>query len=302
MKLNSINNYFHFNMVSNPKTNTDFKIMKEKANKAKKYWESLIDPKHYHTFDEKTDPRPMDGKSSYKQIRWNGQNNRLSDNDYRPSAYQNSTAASAYNGWTRKGKELFQKEILLSSLSSGELDDIANLRQEKMEEYLKFDEAKDIIEEVMAEKKAEKKKLKKASAKQRKKVKKDARKFLKGMVKEGRKISREKEKEEYDIRVRAERAAKKKDRKLNQEMSSLFPSDKFEPIVSTEGQLKLMKKMSPRGSPEAEGFSNELKAKEVWNKLSRSKKKSQGGRRTRKKRKRNRTRKRRKRKRKRTRK
>ena len=292
-KINSINNYFHFNMVRDPKTNTDFKIMKERANKAKKFWESLLDPQHYHTFDKKTPKRPMDGKTSYKQIRWNGDNN--------TNQGRENYAKSAYNGWTKKGKELFNKDIILGSLSSGEMDAIARVRQQKMDSYLRNSENQKRRDEEIARMKAVVKKENKALKKQRQKAKREAKKFLKGKVDEGRIISREKEKEEYDKRVRAERA-KKKERKINQEMSTLFPTDKFVPVVSHEPELKFMKKISPRGSPQEQRFDNELKAKEAWNKLTRSKKKSQGGRRTRKKKKRKRTRKRRKKKRKRTRK
>lgn len=293
-KINSISNYFHFNMVSDPKTNTDYKLTKSKANKAKKFWLTLIKPNMYHTINVPTDPRPIDGKTSYESFRWNG---------YEEEDYESPVEImTMMNGATKKGRELFQQQILLGNLSQGELSAVSDVRQNKLETYLRDSENQKRRDEEIARMKAEIKKDSKALKKQHKIAKKQAKKFLKGKVREGRKIEHDMKQKAYAERVRAERAAKKKERELNQEMSSLFPSDKFEPIVSTQGQLKMMKKISPRGSPEEQGFANELKAKEVFNKLWRGKNKSQGGRRTRRKRKRKRTRKRRKRKRKRTRK
>ena len=282
-KINSISNYFHFNMVSDPKENTDYILTKQKANKAKKFWLTLIKPDMYHTINVPTEPRPIDGKKSYKSFRWNG---------YREEDYESPVEImSMMNGATKKGRELFQKEILLGNLSQGELNAVSRIRIDELETYLRDSENKKRRDEEISIMKAEIKKNTKALKKQHKKAKKEAKKFLKGKVKEGRKIEFDRKQKAHAERVRAERAAKKKERaakkerELNQEMSSLFPSDKFEPIVSTEGQLKMMKKISPKGSPEAEGFSNELKAKEAWNKLTRSKNKSQGGRKTRRKRK-----------------
>ena len=291
-KINSISNYFHFNMVSDPKTNTDYKLTKQKANKAKKFWLTLIKSDMYHTINVPTDPRPIDGKKSYESFRWNG---------YQEEDYESPVEIlTMMNGATKKGRELFQQQILLGNLSQGELSAVSDVRQNKLETYLRDSENKKSRDKEISRMKAEIKKDNKALKKQHKKAKKEAKKFLKGKVKEGRKIEHDMKQKAHAERVRAERAAKKKERaakkerELNQEMSSLFPSDKFEPIVSTEGQLKMMKKMSPTGT-EKQRFDNELK-------LSRSKKKSQGGRRTRRKRKRKRTRKIRKRKRKRTRK
>ncbi len=253
-KINRSFSYLHF-------TRGVPELLKNRILTARKYWFSLFKSGEKATI-EKVDATDRYG-DTFPQYKFKG---------FDRNAYMNAAYSLVH-----EGRKLAVHDI---SLEIVQLTNYARFeREEAVSRAVAF-------EEEMGEQQGDEASRSLSAAerkKQKNKRKKDAQKLTnqrkKSMVKqmETRKAAAEKGEKLRQKKYEEKRSKEK-------EMALKFPERGFTPIVSTEKELKFMKKLSPRNSQQSEGFENELKEKAFFGRK-KPKGTDKGGKKSRKKRK-----------------